>query len=766
LTALELLRELTSRGVRLRVEDERLVVTGPKGAVDPELAAGIRARKSDLISLLGRSSRALPLIEPRGAGRGIVLHPTQERFLHLMRLTPDQGVFAVPGAWRIRGRLDVASFERAVQRLVDRHEILRYRFILGDDEPGVELVDAVQARVGHDDLSTVPDGERQARLRELLERHAYEEIDLSAPPPIRVRLVKMADDDHVFLFVAHSAVWDGWSFDIMLSELRGHYLAAQGLGPEPDPPPLHFADFAHWHREALASGRLSEGEAYWRRRLAPPMPSLGIPTDRPRKGPTSPAGARVPLRVGADVLERVREVSKGCGATPYMVALAALKIVLGRYGGIDDVTVASPLQGREDPKVENVIGVFVNTLFFRTRLDPAASFRALLSDVQRTAVEAVEHQLVPGDRVTEMMRQDGITRSPYELVFIFQQTRNRATEWGPLQVAQENFGADRVGVDIQLWMREFDDFMDGGLDFRTELFDHETIDWFRQHFIHTLARAVAQPDRPIGELDIRTPEEVDWHASLERRHVDVVRERLDGKLGDAAGVRILDAVGRPAPTSVFGEIHMLSPLGDLRSTGRRGRWTSRGELQLDELERSDPGIRRVEAALATHEEIREACALVRQTPDGANRLVAYVVWSTTAPPLVSELRRFLVGRLPAELVPGMIVEVDALPRAGDGSIDTSDLPNPYGSGGAESRKSPATKIERMIAEVWTHLLGVDEVRLGDNFFELGGHSLLAVEAVAMLERRLGMRVDARSTFFLSLGQIAAQIESSLAARET
>jgi len=744
----EILRVLNARGARLRVDGDRLVVKGPRGVVDAALATAIRARKDELIALLVGRGSGLPPVKPRDPNAPVVLHPTQRRFLQLMRLTSDPGVFAGPGAWRIRGKLDVAAFEHAIQRLVDRHEVLRTRFLPDGNDSVAEVVEDVVVDVGHDDLSTVSEPDREDRLRSLLEEWGYREIDVADPPAVRVRLVRLEPDHHVFLFVGHSVVWDGWSFDIMLDEVRAHYLERLGLGPELPPPPLHFADFAAWHREVLDSGILAADEEYWRRKLAPPLPSLAIPTDHPRRGPTSSAGNRELLRVERGVLDAAREVARECGATPYMVALAALGLVLSKYGGIDDVMVASPLQGREDPRVERVIGTFVNTLFFRTRVDPSADFRTLLERVQATSVEAVEHQLVPSDRVVELMQQQDITRSPYECVFIFQQTRSRPTEWGPLEVTQVSFGADRVGVDLAVWMREFDDFMNGGIDFRTELFEPETIRRMRGHLLRAIELLTAHPDVPVGEHDLRTEDEVAWHDDLEREY----------------GARVLGSAGRPTPTSVWGTCHLVHADGRLEPTDRRARWTSSGELAFDEPSTGgiDPGTTRVSEALSEHPDILEAAAVRHLTPDGEERIVGYVVWADDDPPLVSEIRQLLRAMLPEELVPGMILELDSLPRGADGDLAAAALPNPFGGPASETQREPQTDTEVTIAEIWAQLLGLDAVHVGDNFFELGGHSLLAVEAVALLEDRLGTRVDARSTFFLSLGQIARRIDSEVA----
>lgn len=247
---------------------------------------------------------------------------------------------------------------------------------------------------------------------------------------------------------------------------------------------------------------------------------------------------------------------------------------------------------------------------------------------------------------------------------------------------------------------------------------------------------------------------------------------------------VLDRHMKPVPVGMAGELHLggvqvgrgylnrpeltrerfvdgPEGMGRLYRTGDLVRWTRNGVLEF--LGRLDHQVKvrglrielgEIEAVLGTHPDVRQAVAAVRSGADGDDRLVAYVVWEEGVQPLGSELRRFLRDTLPDYMVPGIVVDMDAIPLTPSGKADRKRLPNPLESVTSREYVEPRTELQRGVARVWRELLGRDEVGLHDNFFELGGHSLLAVRAVALMDERLGLRVDPRSMFFQTLEQVA------------
>lgn len=779
MTLARLLEELDRRGVALVAEGDRLRVRGARGALDPELLSAIRAHKPRLLEALrdaGASADggggAGP--RPRPPGSPVVASVGQKRFWELQRLASAPTLYNVPGAFRLTGPLEVEVLRDALQRFVARHEVLRSRFRGGADGLEIDLGAPVEVALPVDDLSDVEEARRDQVLAAHLEACSDEPLDLAAGPPFSARLVRLGPEDHALLFVAHSLAWDGWSFDLLLTELKAHYEVGIGW-PDADPvpePTLQYADFAAWQQERLASGVLDRAMVHWRERLAGRIPSLGLPTDGAPGPSPDHAGARRWFRLDPDTVAAVRTLARAERTTPYAVLLAGFKVLLHRYSGVRDILVASPLYGRDRPEVEALVGVFANTLFLRSTVDPDATFRETVRRVHATTADAVEYQLAPTERVAELLRRDSPSRSPYEALFVYQQTARRPRRFGPVAVRSIERGTRRVAVDLTVWVREYEDYIDGAFDYRTALFAPETIEAMVQHVERLVGEAAARPDGPVGRLPLADDAERERIDGWQEAQRDALLAACPGSVGAAArSAAILDGDRRPTAINEEGEIHVeeAGGGGGWTGTGVRARWTARGEVRIvareaggEERAAGAQELARVAEVLRAHPDVEDATAVTQPVAGGDPRVVGYVVWNTSTPPFQSELRRHLAAHLPADLVPGVTVELESLPRDGRGVIREGGLPNPFGGDEAPELRRLGTATERAVAEVWLELLDVEAVGPDDNFFELGGHSLLAVEAVARLERRFDTRLEARDTFFRSLRQIAAAIDGATA----
>jgi non-ribosomal peptide synthetase component F len=529
LKVLELLRELQERGIRLRADDDgRLVVRAPKGAMDDELAGRVRAMKPELLELLRDNATPGQSVEPLDGLADMSqppLSPAQERIWALQQMDPASTVYNHPGGFRLQGPLDRDALTGALQAIVDRHAVLRSRFKPVNGEPVLELAERVKVEMPVTDLSSVAEADRDTAMRDFLETRADEPLDLEAGPPFRVELARLADEDHALLFVAHALVWDGWSFDTLLQELKAHYEALlQGNDRAMAPLPVQYVDFAEWQQRRFHRGDLQPHLAYWRDKLRGPLPSMDLPTDRPRMAATDYRGARQWFRLEGEVLEAVRELARIENATPYVIFLAALDVLIHRYSGARDIVVATPLQCRTHPAVEDLIGVFVNTLFIRGAVDPDATFRSLLQQLRATCWEALDHQEAPSELVVEGMEDDGLDHAPYEVIFVYQQTAARPTEMGPIRVHSIMRGTRKVAVDLVVWAREYDAYVDGGFDYRTCLFDEARMARMVEHFKRVIEVGVQNPDVPVGDLDILDPRESERLAAWGETEAEAPRD--------------------------------------------------------------------------------------------------------------------------------------------------------------------------------------------------------------------------------------------------
>ncbi|MFL6124429.1 amino acid adenylation domain-containing protein [Actinophytocola sp.] len=437
----------------------------------------------------------------------------QQRLWFLDQLVPDNPFYNTPFVVRLRGELDVAVLGRALTEVVARHESLRTTFESVDGTPRqvvhaagpvpVELVDVSTARDSTDRDSTDTDPEAAARI--LVADEIARPFDLSSGPLLRVTVLRLGAADHVLCLVMHHIVSDGWSMGVFMSELNALYRAFLADEPSPLPElPVQYADFAVWQREWLAGERLRGQVDYWRDRLAGLPPSLDLPADRPRPAAPTYAARSVGIEVPADVVTRLRAVSREQGATLFMTLLAAFQLLLSRYTGSTDIAVGSPIAGRVRPELEGLIGFFVNTLVLRTDVSDGPSFVELLGRVRETALGAYANQDLPFEQlVAELAPVRDLSHNP--LVQVMFQLMNAPQErMGLAGTRGERFGAggETIRVDLECNLVEHGDALIGHVLYSVDLFDASTVQRLVDHFLRVLAAVAADPAAPINRIDL------------------------------------------------------------------------------------------------------------------------------------------------------------------------------------------------------------------------------------------------------------------------
>ncbi|HEX8245669.1 MAG TPA: condensation domain-containing protein, partial [Longimicrobium sp.] len=319
----------------------------------------------------------LPPVVPVDRTEPPPLSFAQERLWFLDQLEPGSAFYNLPFALRLRGALDVDALERGLGEIVRRHDALRTVFQERDGTPVQVVAPFGGFRLTRKDLSHLPAETREAEVqRELVAESTERPFDLAAGPLFRASLLRLGAEEHVLLLSMHHVVSDGWSMGVLYRELSALYEAYRDGGESPLPElAVQYADYAVWQREQLAGEALDRQLSWWRERLAGAPELLELPTDRPRPAVQTYRGASVPVELSLELMERLQALGRSEGASLYMTLLGAFQVLLGRYGGSEDIVVGSPIAGRTRRETEELIGFFVNTLVLRTRLDGDPSFR-------------------------------------------------------------------------------------------------------------------------------------------------------------------------------------------------------------------------------------------------------------------------------------------------------------------------------------------------------------------------------------------------------
>ncbi|MFH8368350.1 MupA/Atu3671 family FMN-dependent luciferase-like monooxygenase [Streptomyces sp. NPDC018031] len=537
----ELLAELRSRDIRLWEEDGRLRFSAPPGALDDGLRARLRARRDELIALLkgARGGRAAdrPPVRPLDRTAGpLPLSWGQQRMWVMAEMLPDSGAAAynLSGRVTLEGRVDertVDALRRALDELVRRHEALRTVVRVGDGQPVAEVVrDCAVELPEH----RPADGETVA---ELAAAEARRPFDLGTAPLLRARLVHEGPQRAHLLLSVHHISSDAWSLGVLYRELAALYRGFAGEA-EPDPDgtvtelprlTVGYPDYAAWQRTHLTTEALADEVDFWRRELDGLPALLDLPADRPRPAVQSYRGAVEPYHLPAELLERVRELGRAHGCTPYMVLLAAWSAVLSRLSGSADLAVGTPVAGRLRPEVEPLIGFFVNTLVLRVRTGGDPTFGELLERVRGTSLAAFDHQDLPFEQLVEVLQPERtLSHSPlFQHMFILQNANTDTFRLPGLSCRLEEVHTGTAKFDTTLIAEEGPDGLRGTLEYATDLYDARTVRRHLGHWRTLLEAAVADPATPLSRLPLLTPAErrhllTAWHGTALRVPEDTV----------------------------------------------------------------------------------------------------------------------------------------------------------------------------------------------------------------------------------------------------
>ena len=450
-------------------------------------------------------SGAPPLVPVPRDGLPLPLSFAQQRLWFIEQLEPGSIAYHLPSALRLRGPLDARVLERALGEVVRRHEALRTTFDESGGEPFQVVHPAGAARLELTDLSGLAPAEREAEALRLAEEEAQRPFDLRAGPLFRSRLLRLGEDDHVLVLAMHHVVSDGWSMEVLSGELGALYEAFARGEPSPLPElPVQYADFAVWQRAWLSGEVLEREIAWWRERLEGAPPVLELPTDHARPAMPGPRAGHVFRALPPETAEGVRALARREGATPYMVLLAALDLLLARWSGQEDVVVGTPIANRTRRETEGLIGFFVNTLALRTDLSGNPSFQALLGRVRETTLGAYQHQDVPFERLVDELRVErSLSHTPlFQVMFSLIDGADAARPFGGLEAEPYPWGAGVAKFDLDVLVMEQEGGLGIGFTWREELWDASTLERVAAAYALLLEAAAADPGRPVLALPL------------------------------------------------------------------------------------------------------------------------------------------------------------------------------------------------------------------------------------------------------------------------
>ncbi|MGP5708297.1 amino acid adenylation domain-containing protein [Brachybacterium alimentarium] len=442
----------------------------------------------------------------------------QRRLWFLHRLEPDSAAYAVPAILELEGDLDPAALRSALDDVLARHEPLRTILPAVDGEPVQHIVPA--AEVPSPLLAVDVPAER---LEAVIAAEVHRPLDITREIPLRAVLLRTGAQRAVLVITMHHVATDGWSLAPLARDLGEAYTArAAGRAPQPAPLPVDFADAATWQRDLLGSAddpesELSRQSAFWRRTLADAPAEISLPRDRPR-GTADPDDADQhgvgELRLDLDPQRHaaLRSVASAHRTSLFIVLHTALAAALHQHGTGDDVVIGTPVAGRPDPRLDDLVGFFVNTVALRTSLSGDPTLTDLLERVRLANTEAYAHQDLPFDLVVEAVRPPRhVDRPPVIQVMLSLQNAPPARLDLPGVRVHVPAPAASSGVKADLLIDVTpEDGDDGGLrivlGYDRALFDGATAARLRDSLDRVLEQVVADPRARLGDLPTAAPD--------------------------------------------------------------------------------------------------------------------------------------------------------------------------------------------------------------------------------------------------------------------
>ncbi|MDE9459616.1 non-ribosomal peptide synthetase, partial [Xenorhabdus bovienii] len=455
-------------------------------------------------------SKEVPLPTPRQIDEPLQLSFSQQRLWFLEQLSEDNTSYHIRSALRIEGALDAEALQKSLNELFARHESLRSIFPDEQGEPRLQLLPSdTGLPLQQYDLRGLPNIQQQCQDK--IDDELNTSFDLSKGPLLRVTLIRLAEQEWLFLLIQHHIISDGWSMGVMTEELTDLYQSYL-LGSASALPklPLQYPDYAIWQQQELNEQAQQEHIDYWNKQLTGAPALLSLPTDHPRQAILTQHGDFFTLQIPPALQQHLKQFALQQETTVFTLLLAVWTALLSRLSGQDDLIIGIPSANRPYPELERLIGFFVNTLALRFDLSDDPDLETLLKRTRRVSLEAQQHQQLPFEKVVELINPERSTRHTplFQVMFSWQAKNNeQQLQWPDVRLQHYPLDNAYSKFDLELQLSESETGITGGVRYSTALFERATIERYMGYFLRLLETALTAPKQPLSTCALLTAEE-------------------------------------------------------------------------------------------------------------------------------------------------------------------------------------------------------------------------------------------------------------------
>ncbi|MDP4179622.1 MAG: amino acid adenylation domain-containing protein [Bacillota bacterium] len=495
----DFIQELESKKIKMRLNGDSLSCKTPKGYAYPEVIADLKLRKNEIIKYLKvQKEKDLYFQSINKADEKEFYHVSaaQKRLFVIDRMGGNNTNYNLSGALIIEGNLNISRMEEVFKALIERHEALRTSFHMINDEPYQKVHEDVHFSLEYLDAC-------EAEVSDVI-KGFVRPFDLSKAPLLRVGLISVSSQKRFMVFDMHHIISDGVSTSILTREFVSLY-----SGESLKEAMLKYKDYSEWQCKLCNSDFMKEKERYWLNTFYGDIPKLNMPLDLKRPSIRSFEGETIKFGVDKDLTEKLKEMGSSSGSTLYMVLLAAYTTLLHKYTGQDDIIVGSVAAGRLNPDLQNIIGMFVNTLAIRNFPSDSKVFIEYLNEVKSYSINAFQNQDYQfEDLVNRLGVGNDLSRNPlFDTMFVLQNMEMESIDISGLNFKSYEIENNNSKFDITLEAVEKNGILNFKLEYCAALFRKEKMQMFAIHFTNILKEITDNPHIKISDIDILTKEE-------------------------------------------------------------------------------------------------------------------------------------------------------------------------------------------------------------------------------------------------------------------
>jgi thioesterase domain-containing protein/aryl carrier-like protein len=472
----------------------------------PNTSAAAKRSEQDFWAALRATvttQQQAPSILPADRETALLLSCAQERLWLLAQFQREHGIYHLPYGFRLLGTLNRQALIQSLQEIVKRHEILRTAFSEVDNQPIAHIQPEARIVLAEFDVQAMALPQRDSEALQHLQTILAQPFSLDAAPLFRGILVQLREQEHLLGFCFHHIIFDGWSEGLFFKELQLFYDAFSCHQPASlDPLPIQYGDYAVWQRHWLRGEGVAPQRQYWAQQLRH-CSVLQLPYDAPLSARVSCAGSRQTLPLDASLTRSLRELSQTLGVTLFTLLLAAFQALLYRYSGQQDLLLCSPVAGRTRPEVQSLIGYFNNILPLRCQVAGDLSFSQWVQQVHTITLAAQQHQDLPLQQMSELADVNSMALS--RVLFAFLNVPQHPLRLTGLAVEPLESSAQVADFDLFCCWQEHQTQLTARVDFKTALFQEQTIADLLGNYQRILLGVVAHPEQSIAEIPVSVP---------------------------------------------------------------------------------------------------------------------------------------------------------------------------------------------------------------------------------------------------------------------